>query len=725
MTDVNRPLYGRADLSRLLAPRSVAIVGASAKPGAFSWRTMENMAHFDGDLFLVNPRHESVNGQICYPNLLALPVIPDCVIVALPQEAALEAVRAAGDLGVGGAIVYASGFAETGLSDRIAQQEAMADIARGSGMRVLGPNCLGIANNLLGAGLLFQMGYSDLERRVGRVGLVSQSGALGYAILQGTQHGFAYTHMLTAGNSCDVDTLDLANYLVEDPACRVVACVFEAAGNAARLQALAERAQQAAKPVVIYKTAVGEAAAAAAQSHTGSLAGSSRAFQAAMRRGHFVQADSLSELTEMASFFAKAPAPQAAGVAVMATSGGAAIMAADSAASNNVSLPQPGPVAQQVLDECVPEFGSAHNPCDITGQVLNKPDAFNACVQAMLADPAYGALVLPQVTASQILAEQRCPTVSRLAETSGKPVCIVWLSDWQEGPGAAIYASDERIGFFRDTERCFKAIAHWHAWHQRRAQATLSKLSEASMAGLESVDAAVRARVLVQLRQQAPLVTERVAKQLVAQYGLPVVQEAIATTAQEAVAVADRLGYPLVLKFDTPDFAHKTELGLVKIGLPNAASVAAACADISERMVGHDGIFLLQPMVRGHLELVLGMKRDPVFGPLLMVGMGGVLVELFGDVATEIAPVTTVQAHEMLRRLKAYRLLQGYRGKPGVDLHALVQLIVRFSQLCMDWTDEVEEIDINPVICHAQGFAIVDALIARRIQPPMIEGEVL
>lgn len=727
MIDTNRPLYGRADLSRLLAPRSVAIVGASAKPGAFSWRTTENMAHFVGDLFLVNPKHESVNGQVCYPSLSALPVIPDCVVVAVPQEAALEAVRAAGDLGVGGAIVYASGFAETGAPERIAQQRAMADIARGSGMRVLGPNCLGIANNLSGAGLLFQMGYSELERRIGRVGLVSQSGALGYAILQGTQHGFAYTHMLTAGNSCDVDSLDLANYLVEDPTCDVVACVLEAAGNAARLHALAERAREAAKPVIIYKTAVGEAAAAAAQSHTGSLAGSSHAFEAAMRRGNFVQVGSLAELTETANFFAKAPAPQAEGVAVMATSGGAAIMAADSAASNNVPLPQPGPAAQHVLDEWVPDFGSAHNPCDITGQVLNTPNAFNACVEAMLADPGYGALVLPQVTASQVLAEQRCPTMSRFAETSGKPVCIIWLSDWQEGPGTKMYASDDRIGFFRDTERCFKAIARWHAWHQRRAQAAaLPQVPRASIGEIENADAAsLRAQVLVQLRKQAPLVTERAAKKLMAQYGLPVIEEAIAATAQDAVGAANRLGYPVVLKFDAPDIAHKTEMGLVRINLPDAASVAAACADIGERMVGHDGVFLLQPMVRGHLELVLGMKRDPVFGPLVMVGMGGVLVELFGDVATEIAPVTAVQAHEMLQRLKGYRLLQGYRGKPGVDVPALAQLIVSFSQVCMDWADEVEEIDINPVICHAKGFTIVDALISRRVQPPLIERGVL
>lgn len=711
MTSTQRRLYAPHELHRLIAPRSLAIVGASAKPGAFSSRTLENLAHYQGDIHLVNPRYDELAGRPCHASLSALPSAPDCVVIALPWQAALDAVREAADAGAGGAIVYASGFSETGLPERVALQNAMADIARGSGLRILGPNCLGIANRSLGAGLLFQMGYAHLENPPGRVGLVSQSGALGYALLQGANHGMAYTHLLTAGNSCDVDALDLAHYLVNDPASRSVACVFEAAGDADRLQALADAAREQGKAVIVYKTAVGEAAAAAAQSHTGSLAGSSQAFEAAMRRGGFVRAHSLAELTEMADFFAKAPAPVAPGVAVMATSGGAAIMCADAGANQGVELPQPHADAQAVLDATVPEFGSPHNPCDITGQVLNSPEAFEACARAMLHDDHYGALVLPQVTAGQVIADQRCPVVSALAREAGKPVCIVWLPHWLEGPGAATYMRDERIGFFRDTERCFRTLAAWQDWHRWRATLRPTQAGEAP--------ASAPGTVLALLRKQPHVITERVAKQLVALYGLPVVQERVAASLPELEAHAREMPFPLVLKYDVPGIAHKTELGLVRVGLQSVGELSQAAQQMLASLREHEpgaapGRFLLQPMETGDFELVLGMKRDPVFGPLVMVGLGGVLIEMFGDVATELAPVSALQAGAMLRRLKGYPLLQGYRGKPGVDLAALADLVAHFSRMCMDLRDEVDEIDLNPVMARGDRFVAVDALIVRR-----------
>lgn len=704
----HRPLYTPAQLQRLVAPRSIAIVGASEKEGAFSARTLENLAHYTGRIHLVNPKYTQLGDRPCHASIAALPEVPDCVVIALPWNAVLPEVVAAAQAGVGGAIVYASGFAETGLPERVQLQAQISAIARDSGMRVLGPNCLGIANNTLQAGLLFQMGYAGLPRQSGRVGLVSQSGALGYAIQQGAMHGMSYSHLFTAGNSCDVDMLDLANYLVEDDTCRAIACVFEAAGDAQRLMALAQRAWERGKPIVVYKTAVGEAAAEAAQSHTGSLAGSSQAFEAALRRGRMISVASLAELVETADFLAKAPAPQAAGVGVMATSGGAAIMCADAAANHGVELPQPCEATQQMLDTWVPEFGSSRNPCDITGQVLNNPAAFEACARSMLEDDTYGALVLPQVTAGQKMADQRCPTVSQLARSANKPVCIIWLSDWVEGPGAATYANDERIGFFRDTERCFKAIAAWRHWHiaQRKA------LTQPSVPPVD----ARRQQTARELLAGAPsVVTESDAKRLLALYGLPVVSEERVATPHEAGEAAQRLGQPVVLKLDVPGVAHKTELGLVRVGLDGVDAVRAA----AQQMIDAPAVraldltharFLVQPLVRSTHEIVLGMKRDPVFGPLVMVGLGGVLIEVLGDVACELAPVSEPAALQMIERLKAFKLLEGYRGKPGVRLSQLAALIAAFSRLCVELQEQIEEIDINPLMYGPSGFVAVDAL---------------
>jgi acyl-CoA synthetase (NDP forming) len=320
-------------------------------------------------------------------------------------------------------------------------------------------------------------------------------------------------------------------------------------------------------------------------------------------------------------------------------------------------------------------------------------------------------LVLPQVTAGQVIADKRCPVVSALAREAGKPVCIVWLPHWLEGPGAITYMRDERIGFFRDTERCFRTLAAWQDWHRWRDTPRPTHAVGAP-AGAPSP-------ALALLRQQPQVITEQVAKQLVALYGLPVVQERVAASVREVEQQARGMPLPLVLKYDAPGIAHKTELGLVRVSLASADEVSRAAhqmlASLSEHAPGAGpGRFLLQPMEKGDFELVLGMKRDPVFGPLVMVGLGGVLIEMFGDVATELAPVDPSQAAAMLRRLKVYPLLQGYRGKPGVDLDALADLVARFSRMCMDLCNDVDEIDLNPVMARGNRFVAVDALIVRR-----------
>ncbi|MGH8704169.1 MAG: CoA-binding protein, partial [Burkholderiales bacterium] len=331
MGATTRPLYGRGELERLLAPRSIAIVGISQNPGGFGNRTLANLDAYRGAIYLVNPKYESLDGRRCHPSLAALPESPDCVVVALPREAAEAALRQCAEVNAGGAIVFASGYGETGKPERIAEQARLAAIAQESGLRLLGPNCIGFANNLLGAGVLFQPGYETIRRADGRVGIVSQSGALGYSLAQGAMHGMAATHVLASGNSSDVDVCDLASYLIEVPGCGAIALVFEGAKEPARFLALGEKALAAGKPVVVFKMGIGSEGAAAAKSHTGTLAGSAAAYEAACRRAGFVVARGFDEVNELAAFLAKAGAPRAHGVAVMATSGGAAVMAADAA----------------------------------------------------------------------------------------------------------------------------------------------------------------------------------------------------------------------------------------------------------------------------------------------------------------------------------------------------------------------------------------------------------
>jgi len=695
---MSRNLYGRAELERLLAPRSIAIVGVSQNPGGFGNRTLANMDAYRGEVFIVNPKYESLEGRRCYPSLAALPRSPDCVVIALPREAAAGAVRQCAEVKAGGAILYASGYGETGKPERQAEQEELLAIALEGNVRLLGPNCIGIANNILGAGALFQPEYPSIRRSGGRVGVVSQSGALGYSLAQGAMHGTAVTHVLASGNSVDVDVCDLASYLIEVPECLAVAFLFEGARDPARLLALGAKSLAAGKPIVAFKMGTGVEGAAAAKSHTGTLAGSAAAYRAAFRRGGFVVASGFEEVMELAAFLAKSPAPRARGVAAMATSGGAAVMTADVAEDLGMPMPQPGEATAKVLRAVIPDFGSPRNPCDVTAQVLTNPDLFLVCSEAMLADPAYGVLIVPTVTSAQGLTGTRVPVMSQLAERHGKPVCTVWLSDWREGPGAELYEIDPRVARFGSMRGCFRAIAAWQEWHELRARTD----------GKEPRVSKPAARDL--LLNKKHFLGEREAKAILKEYGIPCVPERSARNAEEAIKAAAEFGYPVVLKADTHEITHKTEAGAVKIDLRDADAVRAACAAMT---VAKDG-FIVQPMLRGGVELVVGAKGDPQFGPVLLVGLGGVLVEIMRDTALALAPVGKAEARRMLESLKGFKLLQGYRGSPAADLDAVCDAIARISEFAADFAGQVEEIDVNPLLARPDGAIALDALIVLR-----------
>ncbi len=709
-TDRDRPLYGRAELARLIDPTAMAIIGVSANAGGFGSRTLANLRHFGGRVYAINPKYESLHGARCYASLAALPEVPDCVVVALPREGVEAAVEECAARGVGGVVIYASGYAETGLAERAAEQARLSAIAAAAGMRIVGPNCFGIANNLSRASALFIPRHDQLPHHLGPIGIVSQSGALGYTMVQASERGVGYCHYFAAGNSCDVDVCDFASYLVEDPACRAIALCFEGVKSGARLLALGAKAAEADKPIIVYKVANGAASAEAAMSHTGTIAGSDAAYRAAFERGRIVAVDDLEAVFETAQFFAKAGRPKAPGVAVMATSGGAAVITADMAEISGVAMPQPGAAARSVLTAAIPEYGSARNPCDVTAQVINDQDSLIACCTALLEDPAYGALVLPQVMALPELTPARVPLISELSRRSEKPICIIWQTEWLEGPGADLYETDKRVALFRSARRCFATLAAWHH-HEELRQATPE-----APARLSPPAAATTAGGL--LAAAGPRLTEREAKAILACYGVPVSGERLARGAEAAIAAAGELGYPVALKVESPDIAHKTEAGVIRLDLGEAAAVRRAYGEIiaaAERVTPPPRIngVLVQKMAPKGVEIVIGARVDPQFGPLIVVGSGGVLVELLRDSAVALAPIGRQSALALLHRLKGVRLLTGFRGSKPVDLVAIADAICRVSELIADHRDAIVEIDVNPLICSADGVLAVDGLIVR------------
>ncbi|MBS0639146.1 MAG: acetate--CoA ligase family protein [Acetobacteraceae bacterium] len=701
-------VYSREQLTRLLHPQSIAVVGASTRAGAFGKTVLANMAHYTGRSYPVNPRYTEIEGKQCYPSVSELPEVVDCAVICAPREGVEDIVNDCVKAGVGGAIIFASGYSETGKEDRIAQQERLAAIARESGMRIVGPNCIGVVNASLDARITF-MDITPIPQPAAKaVGVISQSGALGMALAQGVVRGLSVSHVMTSGNSCDVDMADYVNYLVDDPTCASIACVFEGMSTPERLLLAAENAWKADKPLVIFKMATGEYGAQAAMSHTGSLAGSHESYRAVFRKAGAVVVDDFETLMETAAFFGKAPsAPKAPGAAVIAASGGAAIMCADRAEQNGVPMPQPAPEVKAILESRIPEFGSSRNPCDVTAAVLGDPESLQDCANALLGDPQYGVLVSPMTYGSAASAKR--PLVyNDLAIKYGKMACAVWQTEWQDGPGVVEANGSERIALFRSMNACFSAIAAWQWRGEKRAAGpqVVAPTDSATLAQARAMLAAAKGET----------VTEREVKALLSLYGVPVVGEKLTQSADEAVAAAEALGYPVVMKVESPDIPHKTEAGVIRLNLRDAAAVREAYAAVMANAgkaapAAHINGVLVQPMVPQGVELVVGARNDALFGPLIVVGLGGVLVEVLKDSAIAPAPVTAHDAEAMLRRLKGVKLLEGFRGMAAVDIGKLSQVISDISRFVADHRDSVAELDVNPLICAGDRITAVDGLI--------------
>jgi acyl-CoA synthetase (NDP forming) len=710
----SRPLYRADELTRTFAPRSIAVVGVSANPSSFGSVTYANIVRkggFSGKVYPVNARYERIGDEPCYPSITALPETPDCVFIAVPRDAVEGVIEECAQRGVGGVVLFSSGFAETGKPDRVAQQQRLIALARDAGMRLIGPNCVGFMN--YGLGIIGTFGVASFRgapRPGDAIGLVSQSGAVGAALVQAMEHGVSFSHLLTCGNAGDVDVADQVAYLASNPACKAIACVFEGMADPGRFLAAAALCSQAGKPLIVHKLGTSERGAQAAVSHTGSVAGSQAAYRAAFERAGVIMVDEVEALIDTCSFFAKAPPPKARGVAVAAVSGGACIMLADKAEVHGVALPHPLPATMAVLERIVPDYGSPGNPCDMTAQVLSTPQHLEACFDALLADPQYGVLVVPH-TFAYAAATARCAAMGEAAARHGKIACVHWLTQHLEGPGAEETEHNPNVALFRSMNHCMAAIAAWHQhadWQAGRG-AVAPRVSAATARGTAAA-----------LLAGAPhtTLTEREGKQVLAAYGVAVVSDTLCTTADASVAAAVACGMPVVMKVESPDIAHKTEAGVIRLGLRDAAQVREAfnavmanAARVSPAPRIHGVV--VQPMVPQGVEVMVGARIDAQFGPMVVAGLGGVFVELIKDTAVALAPVSAAEAMAMLQRLKGRAVLEGFRGMPSVSLPHLAEVIARISELAADQQGLIAELDVNPLICAGERIIAVDALIVK------------
>lgn len=699
----------KENLARVLNPRTIALVGATARAGSFGARTIENLAAFDGELFLVNPRYQHIDGVPCYAAIKDIETKIDSAIIALPGPLVHDVLLQCSQAGVGGAVVYASGFAELGDGLGIERQEHLSSLAKDTGMRIVGPNCMGVVNYNSGAIQSFQQFPHEHYNNGRAIALVCQSGALSLALSQAAARGLSFTHILTFGNGADVDLSDLIGYLATEPECHAIACVFEGLAEPAKLIQAAALARQANKPLIIYKLATSEKGAQAALSHTGALAGSEALYRSFLEKEQVIWVERFDALLEVASFFAKAPTCQATGVGVVAASGGAGIMAVDKAEEFALDLPQPHKETQDILARNIPVFGSANNPCDVTAEVVNQPDSLLNCLLAMGEDNNYGALIVAHTVAGEAF-NHRAAIYAQVAKQTNKPVCTVWLSEWRDGPGAILFENDAYIAVFSTMDNCMLALERWQ-WRAKQQQ--IEKTDKQSKPTQNNLS---KEQIKVLQNAQGKALAEDEAKALLSSYGLQAPQEKRVHNLDEALKAAEAIGFPVVLKVLSNEALHKTELGGVQLNIQDAQQLEQSwhnmVAQLKEKapqlpIAG----FSIQAMAAEGIEILIGAKNDPQFGAFLMFGFGGVLVELIKDTVVTPVPISPKRARYLLGTLKNKTIFNGIRGGAAVDLDALAEVISNISIFVGQHAQHFTEMDINPLICRDDNIIAVDALI--------------
>ncbi|MET7981417.1 MULTISPECIES: acetate--CoA ligase family protein [unclassified Streptomyces] len=698
-----RPLYAAApDLDRFFRPECVAVIGASdaeGRPNTGITRQLIGWAERVGArLHPVHPTRREVFGLPCLPSVAALPEQVDLAVVLVGDP--LPVIEELAEAKVRFAVAFASGFAETG-AEGAAAQARLAAAVRGSGLRLLGPN-----TNLNA----FENFRDDLDGPA--VALITQSGHQGRPVFAMQQLGVRLSHWAPTGNEADLETADFISYFSERPEVGAIACYVEGLKDGRSFLLAADRAARRKVPVVAVKVGRTETGARTAASHTGKLTGADTVVDAAMRQYGVIRVDGLDELQDTAALLARARAPQADGVVVYSISGGTGAHFADLASEAGLDLPVLSDAKQAELHTWIPGYLNVANPVDNGGHPVGDWRG-RKIIDAILADPAVGVLICPITGPFPPLSDKLTQDLVDAAEQTDKLVCVVWGSPvGTEAAYRETLLGSSRVATFRTFANCITAVRA-HLDHARFAAAYRSPFDEAPRTPSPSFR---KAQALMRPGQQ---LSEHAAKQLLRAYGIRVPREQLVTSAAAAVRAASQVGYPVVMKASGAQIAHKTELGLVKIGLTSASQVRDAYRELTDiaryEGISLDGVLVCQMVERG-VEMVVGVTHDPLFGPTVTVGLGGVLVEVLRDVAVRVPPFGDDQARAMLSELRGRALLDGVRGGPPVDVDALVEVVIRVQRMALELGDEISELDINPlmVLPRGQGAVALDALVMCR-----------
>lgn len=691
---------GSTDLSRLVDPESVAIIGASDRPGSLGARTVANLldhSNFMGRPYLISRTKKTIHGRQCYTSVLELPEAPEVALLVVPAAQTLKVLNECAEKGVRFAIVFTSGFGEMGEEGKRAEAE-MARIGREAGMRIYGPNSPGLCNLNKRIGFMFSPSF-HLDQRPGPIGLATQGGGIGRCFLQAMERGVGVGLWASTGNEVDLTVADFIRYYADADDISVIATTMEGIKNGPAFVDAALYAAERNKPVIALKVGRSDYGARAVASHTGSMSGAAEVNSAVFKQVGIVEVDDMDELIDTAALFTRKRPTGREKVAVYGFSGGGCAMAADAIGHAGLELAEFSEKTHTRLRETLPDYAAVANPVDATSDILTRPEIGHESLRAVADDPNVGVVLYPFPCDYEELTGQIGASIAAVQRETETPILTVWMSD-RLGAGYTELVEGGLVPV-RSVRNGTKALQRWIERGRWTPEAGWRPIGAGEGAGGERVT-----------------LTEPAAKELLARHGVSVPASGIARTADEAVAIAERVGYPAVLKVVSAHITHKTDVGGVAVNLTDADQVRAAFTRIRESVtaarpdVEFDGI-LVEAMAPAGVDVLVGVTKDPVFGPVMTFGLGGVLVELFQDVSRRLLPLTPEQARALIEEPRCAALLQGVRGGAASDVDALVDLLVGVSRFVETHGDAVEELELNPVrvLPAGQGVVALDAVL--------------
>lgn len=700
------------DLDPLLKPRSVAVVGASRTARTIGHEVVANLvrAGFSGPVYPVNPKADSIRSMRAFPSLSAIPWPVDLVVLAVPRDLVLPAVKDAAAKGVKALVTITAGFKEVG-GEGIAREQAIVDVLRANGMRMVGPNCMGVINTDPAVSL--NASFAARTPPAGSVAFASQSGALGEAILDtAADLGLGLSSFVSLGNKADVSSNDLLDWWAADPRTKLVLLYLESFGNPRRFAQLARRLTRThGKPILAVKSGRSRRGAEAASSHTGALAGTDAAVSSLLRQCGVIRANTVHELFTLAQGFASQPLPTGRRLAVLTNAGGPGILATDAAAHVGLELAELLPATQAAMAKVLPPEASLRNPVDMIASA--SPEQFAACSAALLADPGVDALLPIFVSPATMDAERVATALAagiedgRARGGAGKPVLACFMGRNKGDEGRAILRG-AGIPVYDFPESATSALAAMAWFAEFRAEPTGS-------APKLNVDTA---RAAAALKGKEGWLRWPDAMEVMEAYGIPVAPWAMVSDPDAARAFADTHGYPIVVKLDSDTILHRSDAGGVAVDLRSEREIQGAFWELERNVAGTPGDHRLiaQTMVQGGTECLIGATTDPVVGHILAFGLGGVFVELMRDVVFRLHPLTDRDAESMVRSIKAFPLLDGARGRKPVDRKQLEDVLLRVSALLSDFP-QIAELDLNPFFAHPETGRAAAADVRLRVAP--------